>query len=163
MRTRFVPLLAGAVLLIVHSAAAQSREPLFTDFSASYDAVSHEPDSTSNAGTRVDVVSTLTRDVPAWDTDHSSMRLETWLIIGGSAADIASTDWPTARPLNELNPYLPNHRAWNAVGQAATTTVVVLLVRHYGPQHPKLARTLAWMLAGVGAADTANNLRTRTR
>jgi hypothetical protein len=162
MRTRFVLLLAGVVLLIVHSAAAQSREPLFTGFSANDDAA-HEPGSTSDAGSHVDVASTLTRDVPAWDADHSSMRLETWLIIGGSAADIASTDWPTARPLNELNPYLPNHRAWNAVGQAATTTVVVLLVRHYGPQHPKLARTLAWMLAGVGAADTANNLRTRTR
>jgi len=153
MRTRLILLLAGLVLFVVHPADAQSCDPFF----------SYEPDSTSHAGAHVDVASKGTRDVPAWDANRSSMRLETWLIIGGSAADIASTDWPTARPLNELNPYLPNHRAWNAAGQAATTTVVVLLVRHYGPRHPKLARTLAWMLAGVGAADTANNLHTRTR
>src|SRR5215472_5556638 len=64
MNTRFVLLLAGSVLLFVHPASAQSPDPFFTDFSANYDIVYHEPDSTSNAGAHFDVASTFKRDVP---------------------------------------------------------------------------------------------------
>ena len=65
MKTRFVLLLAGSiVLLLVNPASAQSRDPFFTDFSANYDIVYHEPDSTSHAGAHFDLASTFKRDVP---------------------------------------------------------------------------------------------------
>ena len=64
MKTRFVLLLSGFVLVFVHSTSAQSRDPFFTDFSANYDIVYHEPGSTSNAGAHFDVASTFKRDVP---------------------------------------------------------------------------------------------------
>jgi len=64
MTTRLSSLLTVFVLLFVHPASAQSRDPFFTDFSANYDFVYHEPDSTSNAGAHFDVASTLKRDVP---------------------------------------------------------------------------------------------------
>ena len=65
MKTRFVLLLAGSIVfLLVHPASAQSRDPFFTDFSANYDIVYHEPDSTSHAGAHFDVASTFKRDVP---------------------------------------------------------------------------------------------------
>jgi hypothetical protein len=63
MNIRLV-LLAGPILLFVRPAFAQSRDPFFTDFSANYDIVYHEPNSTSNAGAHFDVASTLKRDVP---------------------------------------------------------------------------------------------------
>jgi hypothetical protein len=63
MRTRLVFLLTGLVLLTAGLASAQSRDPFFTDFSASYD-IYHEPDSTSGAGVHFDLASTLKRDVP---------------------------------------------------------------------------------------------------
>ena len=64
MKIRLVLLLAGAVFVLVHPASAQSRDPFFTDFSANYDIVYHEPNSTSNAGAHFDVASTFKRDVP---------------------------------------------------------------------------------------------------
>ena len=64
MKTRLVLLLACFVLMFVHRASAQSRDPFFTDFSANYDIVYHEPDSTSHAGAHFDLASTLKRDVP---------------------------------------------------------------------------------------------------
>jgi len=63
MKTRLVFLLSF-LLLSVHAASAQSRDPFFTDFSANYDVVYHEPGSTSNAGAHFDVASTLKRDAP---------------------------------------------------------------------------------------------------
>jgi hypothetical protein len=64
MMTRLMLLLTAFVLLIAHPASAQSRDPFFTDFSANYDVVYHEPGSTSNAGAHFDLASTLKRDVP---------------------------------------------------------------------------------------------------
>ncbi len=64
MQTRLVCLIASAVLLFVRPLAAQSRDPFFTDFSANYDVVYHEPDATSNAGAHFDIASTLKRDAP---------------------------------------------------------------------------------------------------
>lgn len=64
MRTRLVFLLAAFVLLIVHSASAQSPDPFYTDFSANYDLVYHEPGSTSNVGAHFDVAGTIKRDAP---------------------------------------------------------------------------------------------------
>jgi len=64
MKTRLAFLLAGFVLLFVTRASAQSQDPFFTDFSANYDIVYHEPGSTSNAGAHFDVASTFKRDVP---------------------------------------------------------------------------------------------------
>ena len=64
MRNRLVLLLTGLVLLFVRPASAQSRDPFFTDFSANYDVVYHEPDITSNAGAHFDFASTFKRDVP---------------------------------------------------------------------------------------------------
>jgi hypothetical protein len=62
---RLVPLLLmGFAFLLVRPVAAQSRDPFFTDFSANYDIVYHEPDSTSNAGGHFDVASTFKRDAP---------------------------------------------------------------------------------------------------
>jgi hypothetical protein len=65
MKTRFVLLLGGVLLFVsVHPAFAQSRDPYFTDFSANYDFVYHEPGATSNAGAHFDVASTWKRNVP---------------------------------------------------------------------------------------------------
>lgn len=64
MRTRLVFLPAAFVLLVVQSASAQSRDPFYTDFSANYDFVYHEPSSTSNVGAHFDVAGTLKRDAP---------------------------------------------------------------------------------------------------
>ncbi len=64
MKTRIVFLLAASTLLFVGPASAQSRDPFYTDFSANYDLVYHEPGSTSNAGAHFDVASTFKRDVP---------------------------------------------------------------------------------------------------
>lgn len=65
MRTRLVLLLlASSVLLFVRPAAAQSRDPFFTDFSANYDFVYHEPGVTSHAGAHFDVASTFKRYAP---------------------------------------------------------------------------------------------------
>src|SRR5215470_17580298 len=65
MKTRLAFLLsASLILLFAHPASAQSRDPFFTDFSANYDIVYHEPNSTSNAGAHFDVAGTLKRDAP---------------------------------------------------------------------------------------------------
>ena len=64
MTTRLALLLAAFVVLGVHPAWAQSRDPFFTDFSANYDFVYHEPGDTSNAGAHFDIASTLKRDAP---------------------------------------------------------------------------------------------------
>lgn len=64
MKTRPAFLLGGFVLLFVHPVSAQSRDPFFTDFSANYDIVYHEPNSTSNVGAHFDVASTWKRDAP---------------------------------------------------------------------------------------------------
>jgi hypothetical protein len=64
MKTRLVFLFAGSVLLFVRPLSAQSRDPFYTDFSANFDVVYHEPGSTSNAGAHFDVASTIKRDVP---------------------------------------------------------------------------------------------------
>jgi hypothetical protein len=64
MKTRLFTLLAGLLLLAARSVSAQSRDPYFTDFSASYDIVYHEPETTSHAGAHFDVASTFKRDVP---------------------------------------------------------------------------------------------------
>jgi hypothetical protein len=62
--TRLALCLAAFVLLFNHSVQAQSRDPFYTDFSANYDFVYHEPDSTSNAGAHFDVAGTIKRDSP---------------------------------------------------------------------------------------------------
>ena len=65
MKTRFAFLfMTGSLLLFVHPASAQSRDPFFTDFSANYDFVYHEPGATSNAGAHFDVASTIKHDAP---------------------------------------------------------------------------------------------------
>jgi hypothetical protein len=64
MSTRLAFCLAAFVLLIVPRASAQSRDPFYTDFSANYDVVYHEPDSTSHVGAHFDVAGTLKRDSP---------------------------------------------------------------------------------------------------
>jgi hypothetical protein len=64
MTTRFALFLASFVLLVVHPASAQSSDPFYTDFSANYDFVYHEPGATSNAGAHFDVAGTIKRDAP---------------------------------------------------------------------------------------------------
>jgi hypothetical protein len=64
MKARLGLLLAGAVLLFVNPVSAQSRDPFFTDLSANYDFIYHEPGATSNAGAHFDVASTMKRDAP---------------------------------------------------------------------------------------------------
>jgi hypothetical protein len=64
MKNRLVFLLAVSALLFVRPVSAQSPDPFYTDFSANYDVVYHEPDSTSNAGAHVDVASTFKRTAP---------------------------------------------------------------------------------------------------
>ena len=46
------------------SASAQSRDPYFSTFSANYDLIYHQLDTTSNAGAHFDVASTFKRDIP---------------------------------------------------------------------------------------------------
>ena len=55
---------AVLVLLAARAASAQSSDPYFTDMSASYDVIYHEPGVTSHAGAHFDIASTLKRDVP---------------------------------------------------------------------------------------------------
>jgi hypothetical protein len=64
MKTKWLILPALVLLLGARSASAQSRDPYFTDLSANYDVVYHEPNATSNAGAHFDIASTLKRDVP---------------------------------------------------------------------------------------------------
>ena len=64
MKTRVILSLTVLLLVTVHPALAQSRDPYFTTFSANYDFVYHEPGATSNAGAHFDVASTWKRDVP---------------------------------------------------------------------------------------------------
>ena len=52
------------VLLSATSVFAQSRDPYFTTFSANYDVVYHEENTTSNLGAHFDLASTFKRDVP---------------------------------------------------------------------------------------------------
>lgn len=64
MKHRLLILPVVLVLLGAGSVSAQSRDPYFTDFSANYDVVYHEPNVTSNAGAHVDMASTWKRDSP---------------------------------------------------------------------------------------------------
>jgi len=64
MKSRLAILAAAALFLFVDSVSAQSRDPFFTDLSANYDILYHEPGANSNAGAHVDVASTIKRDVP---------------------------------------------------------------------------------------------------
>jgi len=64
MKTRLFLLAAGFLLVVAHAASGQSRDPYFTDVSANYDVVYHEPHATSNAGAHFDIASTMKRDVP---------------------------------------------------------------------------------------------------
>src|SRR5438046_5405569 len=64
MKTRIVLPLAAVLFLLSHSVSAQSRDPYFTDFSANYDFIYHEPGATSNAGAHFDLASTLKRTPP---------------------------------------------------------------------------------------------------
>lgn len=65
MHTRLVLPLAGLLMLLAAgSAAAQSRDPYFSTFSANYDVVYHEEDATSHAGAHFDFASTFKRDIP---------------------------------------------------------------------------------------------------
>jgi hypothetical protein len=64
MKTRLVFLFAASTLLLVRPVSAQSRDPFFTDFSANYDFIYHEPGVTSHAGAHFDVASTWKRDAP---------------------------------------------------------------------------------------------------
>jgi len=64
MKTRIILSLTVLLLVTVHPALAQSRDPYFTTFSANYDFVYHEPGATSNAGAHFDVASTWKRDAP---------------------------------------------------------------------------------------------------
>ena len=64
MNTQRLFLPVVLLLLIAGSAFAQSRDPYFTDFSANYDVVYHQPNVTSNAGAHFDAASTFKRDAP---------------------------------------------------------------------------------------------------
>jgi hypothetical protein len=64
MKTRLFILPVVLVLFAARAVFAQSRDPYFTDFSANYDVVYHETNTTSNAGARFDLASTWKRDVP---------------------------------------------------------------------------------------------------
>ena len=68
---------------------------------------------------------------------------------------------PTGQPMAhaEVNPLLSSDRGANAVEQAITTVAVVALLHKMEPSHPRLARTLAYGLIGVGSVDTVHNLR----
>src|SRR5689334_6331103 len=64
MKHRSALLLAAFFLAFAHTSSAQSRDPYFTDFSANYDVVYHEPGATSNIGAHFDIASTWKRDPP---------------------------------------------------------------------------------------------------
>jgi hypothetical protein len=65
MKIRLVVVLAFATLVVSGPrASAQSADPFFTDFSANYDFIYHQPGDTSHAGAHFDVASTWKRDVP---------------------------------------------------------------------------------------------------
>jgi len=64
MTTRLAVLTVGILFTLVSAASAQSRDPYFTDLSANYDFIYHEPGATSNAGAHFDVASTFKRTPP---------------------------------------------------------------------------------------------------
>jgi len=63
MRTR-LSVLVTSLLLAASSVSAQSRDPYFATFTASYDFIYHELDETSAVGAHFDIASTIKRDVP---------------------------------------------------------------------------------------------------
>src|SRR5689334_9860800 len=64
MKLRVLVLPALLLLLTAGSVSAQSRAPYFTDASANYDVVYHEPFVTSHAGAHFDLATTWKRDEP---------------------------------------------------------------------------------------------------
>jgi hypothetical protein len=63
MRTRLL-LLITPLLLAASSVSAQSRDPYFATFTASYDLIYHELGETSGVGGHFDLASTIKRDRP---------------------------------------------------------------------------------------------------
>jgi hypothetical protein len=63
MRTRLL-LLVAPLLLVASSASAQSRDPYFATFTASYDFIYHELNETSAVGAHLDFATTIKRDIP---------------------------------------------------------------------------------------------------
>ena len=64
MRTRLLLLVTPFLLAAASSVSAQSRDPYFATFTASYDLIYHELDETSALGGHFDIASTIKRDVP---------------------------------------------------------------------------------------------------
>ena len=111
MTIRGLALLTGLALLMARPAVAQSRDPFYTDFSAHYDVVYHEPDfATSHAGAHFDVASTFKRTVPFMGPvgelgfNHFEFGTVT-SVMGGVRLRIPNVDWqvlPYAQVLGGL-------------------------------------------------------------
>lgn len=90
------------------------------------------------------------------------MKTALLFVVLAHGADVGTSLSAFQRGAHEGNPLFDSARpAVLTVGVAAGTTGEVLALRALAKQHPKLAKTIAWVSVGVRGAIAVHNARVR--